>query len=181
MVVQRPAPASQPLPTRRVAPIRLRARAQSSPPPTPADARTGTCLDELAAPRADCALVRAPDASCAPFPFPLQKCAAYQAYFDPKIAEVAVACLAGLSSRQLCDPTQIDACGANALSEACEDPTVGQLCAIAATSCKTTSIECSSIVSGLNDQGKELVAKCIARGCQASLYSCVEGLAAPPP
>jgi hypothetical protein len=181
MVVQRPAPAAQPLPPRRVAPIRLRARAQSSPPPTPADARTGTCLDELAAPRADCALVRAPDASCAPFPFPLQKCAAYQAYFDPKIAAVAVACLAGLSSRQLCDPTQIDACGTNALSEACEDPTVGQLCAIAATSCKTTSIECSSIVSGLNDQGKELVAKCIAKGCQASLYSCVEGLAAAPP
>ena len=188
-VVQRSRTGPGPVPQRRVLPLHLGASTESAPPsvppppaplPTGADDPTSTCLDELAAPLPDCALVHAPDPSCAPFPFPYQKCESYRAYFDPKIAAVAVACLAGLSSRQLCDRGQIDACGTNALSEACEDPTAGQLCAIAATSCKTSSTECASILSGLNDQAKQLVAKCIANGCQAGLYSCVEELVVPP-
>ena len=179
-VVQRSASAPQAEPHRRVSRLRLLAGAEPTPPaPTGTDDGAGTCLDELAAPPPDCSLLRAPDPSCEPFPLPYQKCESYKAYFDPKIAAVAVACLAGLSSRQLCDPGQIDACGTNALSEACEDRTVGQLCAVAATSCGTSSTECASILSGLNDQAKQLVAKCIANGCQAGLYPCTQGLVAP--
>jgi len=137
------------------------------------------CLDENPTPVPDCSAVHAPDGSCAPFPFAQQKCQTYKAYFDPKVAAFAVSCMVALSSKQLCDPTPIDNCGRAALSQACQDPAVGQLCSIAAGPCKATPTECESLLSGLNDQGKELAAQCVARGCQSGLLGCVEGLAAP--
>jgi len=124
----------------------------------------------------DCGTLKAPDTSCSPFPFPQQKCAAYKTYFDPKIAAQAISCMATLSSKQVCDATQTYGCGKAALAQACPDPEVSQLCAVAAGSCKSTTADCTSLLSGLNDQGKQLVAQCIAQGCQAGLYSCVEGL-----
>jgi hypothetical protein len=81
-----------------------------------------------------------------------------------------------LSSKQVCDATNASACGKAALAQACPDPELGQLCQIAATSCKSTPAECTSLLSGLNDQGKQQVAQCVSQGCQAGLYSCVEGL-----
>jgi hypothetical protein len=143
------------------------------PPPSPAPA---TCLDANAATVPDCATMKAPDATCAPFPFPQQKCATYKTYFDPKVAASAISCMAALSSKQVCDATFAYGCGKTALTQACPDPALGQLCAIAATSCKSTPADCTALLSGLNDQGKQQVAQCVAQGCQAGLYSCVEGL-----
>jgi hypothetical protein len=144
-----------------------------APAPTPAPA---ACLDGNVTTVPDCAGMKAPDTTCAPFPFPQQKCAVYKTYFSPKVAASAVSCMNALSSKQVCDATYAYNCGKTALAQACPDNEVSQLCGIAATSCKSTSAECTSLLSGLNDQGKQKVAQCVASGCQAGLYSCIEGL-----
>jgi hypothetical protein len=147
---------------------------------TPASGGTtppaGACLDANATAVPDCGTMKAPDSTCTPFPFPQQKCTAYKTYFVPKVAAQAISCMTSLSSKQVCDATQTYGCGKAALAQACPDPAVGQLCTIAAGACKSTPADCASLISGLNDQGKQQVAQCIAQGCQAGLYSCVEGL-----
>lgn len=147
------------------------AGAGGAPPPQP-----GACLDDGAATPDDCAKMQAADKSCAPFPFPTQKCAAYKQYFKPKVAAAAVSCMNGLSSKQVCDGSQSYTCGNGALNQACVDQSVAQLCGVAATSCKTTAQDCTAMLSGLNDAGRTAVAQCIAQGCAAGLYPCVEGL-----
>jgi hypothetical protein len=171
-----PPPAAPKPPPRTVPPLHFggggAAPAGSTPPSPPAPA----CLDANNVTVPDCATVKPPDATCAPFPFPQQRCTTYKTYFDPKVAAQAISCMAALSGKQVCDATQTYGCGKAALTQACPDPTLGQLCNIAATACKSTPAECTSLLSGLNDQGKQLVAQCVAQGCQAGLYSCVEGL-----
>jgi hypothetical protein len=81
-----------------------------------------------------------------------------------------------MSSKQLCDGENTYDCGKQALSEACPDTDLAQLCSIAASSCRTTASDCTALLSGLNDTAKQAVAKCIATGCHSGLYSCVEGL-----
>jgi hypothetical protein len=170
-----PAAPAPPAPPRKVA-VEVHtapAHGGAAPAPTPAPA---ACLDANATTVPDCAGMKAPDTTCAPFPFPSQRCAAYKAYFSAKVAASAVSCMNGLSSKQVCDATFAYNCGKTALAQACPDPQVGQLCAIAATSCKSTPAECTSLLSGLNDQGKQQVAQCVSQGCQFGLYSCIEGL-----
>jgi hypothetical protein len=171
-----PQAAAAPKPPPRVVPLHLgghpaapAASASTTPPP-------GVCLDGNSVTVPDCATVKAPDATCTPFPFPQQKCTAYKTYFAPKVAAQAISCMAALSSKQVCDATTTYGCAKQALAQACPDPQVGQLCSIAATSCKSTAADCTALLSGLNDQGKQQVAQCVAQGCQAGLYSCVEGL-----
>lgn len=109
-----------------------------------------------------------------------QRCAVYAADMDPKVAASAVACMNGLSGSAACDSTQAYSCGKTALSQSCPDQTVGQLCQIAATPCKVAQNDCITMLSGLNSNGQDLVAQCVAKGCSAGLYSCVEGLTAAP-
>jgi hypothetical protein len=54
---------------------------------------------------------------------------------------------------------------------------VGQLCQIAAGPCKTTATDCTAVISGLDDQGQQAIAQCVAQGCAAGLSACVDGLA----
>ncbi len=145
----------------------------NAPPASPA---APTCLDSNAATVPDCATMKAPDTTCAPFPFPQQECSTYKTYFDPKVAAQAISCMASLSSKQVCDATQTYGCGKAALAQACPDAALAQLCSIATTACKSTQADCMSLLSGLNDHGQQQVAACIAQGCQSGLYSCVEGL-----
>jgi hypothetical protein len=95
---------------------------------------------------------------------------------SPKVSAAAVACMTGLSSKQACDASQSDDCAKAALAQACPDSTVAQLCAVALTACKTSAGDCTSMLSGLNDQGKQQVAQCVAQGCSAGLYACIQGL-----
>jgi hypothetical protein len=95
---------------------------------------------------------------------------------DSKVATAAINCMTGMSSAQMCLSTSAYDCGKQALSESCEDSGLTQMCQIAATSCHTTANDCTALLSGLNDAGKQEVAKCIGKGCKAGLYSCVEGL-----
>jgi len=178
-VVARQQPPAPPAPPSKVVPLRRLAGGGAAPtpsgggttPPAPS-----TCLDTGAATIPDCGAMQAADSSCAPFPFPQQKCSAYKTYFDPKVAAVAVSCMTALNGKQVCDGSQSYNCGKAALVQACPDSTLAQLCAIAATSCKSTASDCTALLSGLNDQGKDQVAQCIAQGCSAGLYSCIEGL-----
>jgi hypothetical protein len=117
------------------------------------------------------------DPTCAPSKTAQMKCAAYKTYFTPRVGAAAVACMIALSSKQACDALQTDNCGKSALVQACPDASVAQLCAVAASSCKSAAAECTSMLSGLNDQGKQLVAQCVAQGCTAGLYGCIQGLA----
>jgi hypothetical protein len=142
----------------------------STTPPTTA------CLDNEAAAIGDCAAMQAPAASCSGFAFPQTKCNAYKAYFKPKVAAQAVTCLQGLSSQAVCDATQTYTCGTNALRAACPDANLAQLCQTASSACHETAENCVNYLSGLNDAGRQKVAACVAQGCTAGLYSCIEGL-----
>ena len=113
---------------------------------------------------------------CKPAMTPVAKCNTFKTYFDPKIAEAAVTCMVSLSGAQVCDPAQVTACSKTALSLACTDPSVAQLCQIAAGPCKTSASDCAAMVSGLNDQGQQMVAQCVAQGCTAGLFACVDAL-----
>ncbi len=141
-----------------------------------ASGATLPCIDNGVAAVPDCGALQTPDPSCAPTVFPQQKCNAYRAYLNPKVAAMAVSCMVELSRRQLCDGFPSYNCGRIALARACPDASVAQLCSIAATACKSIAGDCTALISGLNDQGKQQVAQCVAQGCGAGLASCVDGL-----
>ncbi len=148
--------------------------------PGPAPAGGGTapaaaCLDTGGATVGDCAAIQA--GTCTATPTPQQKCNAFKTYFAPKVAAAAVSCLAALTSAQMCDAAQVSACGRAALAQACAVPAVAQLCQVAAGPCKTTAADCTSAISGLDGQGQQAIAQCVARGCTAGLSACLDGLA----
>ncbi len=167
------APAPRPV---RVVPLHLHGTAQAPTGSVAPPAAATSCLDDSAATVADCGAMPAPDPSCAASSTARARCAAYQASFNPRVAAVAIACMSALSGTQQCDPSQADTCAKSALVQACADSTVSQLCGIASTSCKTSASECSTMLSGLNDQGKQQVAQCVAQGCLAGLLGCLQTL-----
>jgi len=156
-----------------VAPAPTVAPGPATPPSTGGE--VAGCLDTAAVAVPDCNSLKI-DPSCGIKSFVVQKCNTYRDFFDPAVATVAVSCMEAMSSKQLCDGENTYNCGKQALSEACPDTELAQLCSIAATSCKTSAGDCTALLSGLNDNAKQAVAKCIATGCHAGLYSCVEGL-----
>lgn len=146
---------------------------QAAPPAPPSTAES--CLDEDPMPVPDCSQVKV-DPSCGMRSFVMQQCATYRNFLDAKVATVAIGCMAALTPRQLCDATNTYDCGKQALAQACADTGLAPMCQIAATSCKTTENDCTALLSGLSDTGKQKVAECVSHGCKAGLYSCVEGL-----
>jgi len=128
-------------------------------------------------PTGDCDAIRPADASCHHVSSAKQKCKAYKKYFDAKVAALTVSCVTSLTTRQVCDDAQPLLCAKTALAQACADPSVVQLCQIAATSCKITPGECSALVSGLNDGGQQAIAQCVAQGCPSGLGGCIDALA----
>jgi hypothetical protein len=172
-----PPPKLEPAPAKPVKVIPLKMHgAEPAGGTTPAPAPV--CLDTGAATPGDCSGVQA-SSGCASVPTAQQKCAAYKTYFQPKVAAAAVSCMTSLTAAQACDATQTSSCAKAALAKACTDPSVTQLCQIAAASCKTSATDCASTLSGLNDPGKQAVAQCVAQGCAAGLSSCIDALAAP--
>jgi hypothetical protein len=164
-------------------------RATPAAPPAPGEVAATTdggaiaetpeaCLDTGAAPTVDCATMAPPDRSCAPFPQAQARCKAYNANFDPKVAAAAVYCMTLLSSKDVCDLTLATTCAENALEQACADPSVVQLCGIAAGPCHTTAADCDVLLSGLNDGGQQAVAQCVAKGCPGGLSACIDALPA---
>jgi hypothetical protein len=124
----------------------------------------------------DCAAIKAPSGSCAGFSALQQKCNAYKNNFGSKVAAAAVSCLSGLNATQLCDATQPIACAKAALAQSCPDPNVAQLCQIAAGPCKASAADCTSMLSGLNSQGQQAIAQCVAQGCGSGLAGCIDAL-----
>lgn len=134
------------------------------------------CLDAASADLPDCGMVRRPPARCSLETTPQQRCTGYRTYFDPKVAASAISCLSSLTSRQLCDASRARDCAKIALAEACLDSSVQQLCQIAEGPCKTTASSCAATLSGLNDQGQQRVAECVAHGCEGGIDGCVDAL-----
>ncbi|MGH7271904.1 MAG: hypothetical protein ACREJ3_15855, partial [Polyangiaceae bacterium] len=62
------------------------------------------------------------------------------------------------------------------LGQACADQAVAQICQIAATPCKTSAGDCAVMLSGLNSQGQQMVAECVAQGCTLGLFACIDAL-----
>ena len=142
--------------------------------PTPIP--TASCLDQgsVAAPTCSASLT----SSCSGNAFPMQRCQAYLQYFDPKVGANAVNCMNGLGANS-CDAQHAYDCGKAALAQSCPDnTTTAQLCQIAAGPCKVAANDCVTMLSGLNSNGQDAVAQCVAGGCSAGLYSCIEGLGA---
>jgi hypothetical protein len=127
------------------------------------------CIDTGAAAVPDCGQVR----SAAGCPYAQQKCAAYRSYFDPKVAADALSCLGTVTA---CDNRATNSCGRDALAKACIDSQLGELCQIASNKCKMSTVDCESLLSGINDTGKEKIAGCIAQGCGGGLEACVDAL-----
>jgi hypothetical protein len=172
----RPAPPSMEGPSSEGSPTAAAVAAADIVPRTaPSSAEGESCLDASVIRVPECSNLKL-EPSCAIRTFVIQKCNTYRDTLDPSVAAVAVDCMDRMSSRQLCDATNTYNCGKQALSEACPDTELAQLCAIAATSCNTTAGDCTALLSGLNDGAKQQVARCISMGCHAGLYSCVEGL-----
>ena len=144
-----------------------------------ATSTASSCLDATAAPVGDCGAMKAPDPSCGPAGAVAgQMCTTFKTYFDPLVAAAAVSCMTSLTPKEVCDASQIEGCARGALAQACPDPTVSQLCQVAAGPCKINQSDCGGLLAGLNDQGKEGVAKCVATGCSAGLFGCIETLSA---
>ncbi len=176
-----PAPAPAPAPPGKT--LQLHLGGGGAPPPAsgggaPAapSAAPAACLDKGAAAAAACGTLQAPSPTCAPFSAATQKCGGFTNNFAPKVAAAAVACLASSTSAQLCDATRPLTCAKTALAQACPDPTVAQLCQIAAVPCKTNAADCTSLLSGLNGQGQQAIAQCVAQGCTAGLAGCIDAL-----
>lgn len=106
-----------------------------------------------------------------------QRCQIYATMMVPTVAASAVDCMNKLTGVRTCDPVEISACGHRALSQACPAPeTVAPLCQIAAEPCKSSQSDCVSLLSGLTYDAQDAVARCVANGCSAGLYACVEKL-----
>jgi hypothetical protein len=154
-----PAPGPSPSPT------------PTTPVPTPPAPQPPTaCLDSAAVTVPACTV------KCSTNAFMAQRCATYAADMDSKVAASSINCMNGLTGAAACDSTQAYGCGKTALTNACADSTVAQLCQIAATPCKVAANDCVTMLSGLNPTGQDAVAQCVAKGCSAGLYSCIEGL-----
>jgi hypothetical protein len=169
------APQAAPAPPKEVKIAPLHLHGPGVAPAGGGAAPPSACLDSGGTTVGDCAAMQAATA-CPTAPTPQQKCNGYKTYFAPKIAAVAVSCLASLSSAQVCDATQVAACGRTALAQACPAPAVSQLCQIAAGPCKTSAADCTAVISGLDDQGQQAIAQCVAQGCSAGLSACIDGL-----
>jgi hypothetical protein len=115
-------------------------------------------------------------ADCRRTPFICQHCEDYKAYFKPKIAERAVACVVSQTGAQLQDGCRTYACGDEALKGACLDPLADPACWAISRACTTTLDECRGLLSGMNDAGRQKVLACAMSGCRYGLWSCVEGL-----
>jgi len=155
-------------------------QASNNPPPPPHNGPTPSsptsCLDQgsVAPPTCSASLT----SSCSGNAFPMQRCQAYLQYFDPKVGANAVNCMNGLGANS-CDAQHAYDCGKAALAQSCPDnTTTAQLCQIAAGPCKVAANDCVTMLSGLNSNGQDAVAQCVAGGCSAGLYSCIEGLGA---
>jgi len=136
-----------------------------------------SCLSVSASATVPACAPHVPDAACIMSSLAARRCRAYATMMVPTVAAAAVTCVNRLTSAQLCDPIQIDNCGHAALAQACPDPaTVGPLCQIASAPCKSPQVDCVELVSGLTADGQDAVARCVASGCSAGLYACVEGL-----
>ena len=164
---------NQPAPAPHIVPIEP--HPGPAPTPTPPAPTPGACLDQggMTAPSCSSSLT----SSCSGNAFPMQRCQAYLQYFDPKVGANAINCMNGLGSN-MCNSQSDYNCGKAALAQACPDNTTAQLCQIAAGPCKVSSSDCVAMLSGLNSAGQDAVAQCVAGGCSAGLYSCIEGLGA---
>ncbi|HTQ46377.1 MAG TPA: hypothetical protein VMI75_26655, partial [Polyangiaceae bacterium] len=157
--------AAQPAKPTKVIPLHVRGTGAAGT--TAASATTTTaapaaaaCLDAASTVVGSCASMVAPDASCAATSTSHQRCAAYQANFNPKVAAAATLCMTGLTGTQQCDASLADGCARSALGQSCADSSVAQLCGVATSVCKASAGDCSTLLSGLNAQGKQGVAQC---------------------
>jgi hypothetical protein len=142
-----------------------------TPPPSPSPSPAAACLDSGAA------TIPACTATCASNPLVAQRCQTYSTDFDSKVGAAAVTCMNGLTGASACDMNQAYNCGKTSLSQACPDPnTVTQLCQIASGPCKVAQNDCVTMISGLNPNGQDAVAQCVAKGCSAGLDACIQGL-----
>ena len=132
--------------------------------------RPSTCDDDRGSP-GDCKRV-----DCRRTPFICSHCEDYKAYFKPKIAERAVACVLARSGAQLQDGCRTYQCGDEALKGACLDPLADPPCWAISRSCSTTMDECRGLLSGMNAAGRQKVLACATAGCRFGLWSCVEGI-----
>ncbi len=126
----------------------------------------GACNDMT--PPASVAVCR----GCGQSGFGASKCATYKQLFKPRIAKVALDCLAGLGGR--CDSCAVYACGDRAMKGSCPDPSADVECRALAKLCPAMPIDiCGRYMSALLPAGRAKLKACMSR---CSLYSCAEGL-----
>lgn len=127
----------------------------------------GACTD-MTAPAAPSLGCR----GCGTAGFGQTKCVTYKQMFKPRIAKLAVDCLASLGSR--CDGCAVYACGDRAMKSSCPDPTADVECRALLKQCPGMVLDtCNRYMSALLPAGRAKLKACMSH---CSLYSCAEGL-----
>jgi len=127
----------------------------------------GPCTNDLVVPAG--ASLACP---CGPNHFGASKCASYKNYLKPRIAKVALDCLARLAPT--CLGCGVYACGDRAMKGSCADPTADVECRALAKQCPSMPLDiCGRYMSALNAAGRTKLKACMTR---CTLYSCAEGL-----
>ena len=131
----------------------------------------GPC-DSAAGKPGDCAALRAPGPQCESFSDTRRMCGVWRKGFQPRVAEKAVGCLLAMSgTRDVCDPSRIEACALQALRSACADTSAEARCDAIVAGCAglryatVTRSACVAALSAVVPWSRPRLASCMTEGC----------------
>ncbi len=100
-------------------------------------------------------------------------CDGYKRAFKPRIAAQAFGCIARVPAAQKCDSCNTQACGYDALMDACPDPTADADCEEIGKRCEALDTgRCRAFLSGMSVQGRLAMKTCMMSDCHTGLFDC---------
>lgn len=142
---------------------------------------TRTACDDNTGPTAECAdLARgypSTEGGKCPGSTPvMQRCAAYNNYFKPKVAVEAFACFEKFKGRA-CNGCFPFSCGHKALMDACPDSSADADCDKIEMACSGMGRkQCRSYLSGMNQRGRQAMVDCLTKSCAKGFGACLVGM-----
>jgi hypothetical protein len=108
------------------------------------------------------------------------RCGEFKQAMKPRVAALAVACLARLTPQDRCNPQRVNLCGHTALMNACTEPEVdagapssaslmalcqGLVATCAASSVTLSAVDCQRTLAGMTPTGRERMNACLTKHC----------------
>jgi len=149
------------------------------PPPPPPPVPAGPVCDDSVGTPGDCPPPGYPTIEGGCGSFAATRCAEYKQGLKPRVAQLAVECLAKLTPHERCDHSRVTLCGHLALMNACPDPDpagdagpspVATACqgirdACGASPVSPSSVECRQLLSGMSEAGRDRTKACMKGHC----------------